>query len=124
MASYLHHVHGRMRLRSKVLRCDTVTRNRALRKLRTLDGVSSVRLNQKAGSVTVCYDTDITAPEQIVEVLDSIECMKKPATKKQDTSRKSAVRKARKDWNPVYEIGKIAFNVLVSRGVTSLITRM
>ena len=123
MTDYLHHVPGRLRIRSKVFRCDTVSRNMALRKLRAMEGVTSVRLNQKAASVTVCYDTDLTGPEVITGFLEQCECM--PSSSRVATaSAKKPQSLKRSDWNVGKEVGKIAFNVLVSRGVTSLIARI
>jgi len=123
MTDYMHHVPGRLRIRSKVFRCDTVSRNMALRKLRAMDGVTSVRLNQKAASVTVTYDTDVTEPTAITSLLDQCECIKAPSKIATASASKPKSLK-RSDWNVGKEVGKIAFNVLVSRGVTSLITRI
>lgn len=125
MTDYLHHVPGRLRIRSKVFRCDTASRNMALRKLQALEGVSRVRLNQKAGSVTISYDTDVTGAEDIVGFLDNCECMK-PANAVAATRRaqRTTAKKSSKakEWDITREVGKIAFNVLVSRGVSYSLT--
>ena len=121
MTDYLHHVPGRLRLRSKILRCDSTTRNMALRKLRALEGVSSVRLNHKAGSVTVSYDADVTDSQEILGLLERHNCLKAsaPAIKNRAVTKSRPAKK--REWNLTREVGKIAFNVVVSRGVTSLL---
>jgi copper chaperone CopZ len=109
MTDYLHHVPGRLRVRSKVFRCDSFSRNMALRKLRALDGVSTVRLNSKAGSVTVCYDTEKTGPKKILDLLNACECIQVVPVVNQ---------RGPKERNITDEIGKMALSALVSKGVS------
>jgi hypothetical protein len=84
MTDYLHYVPGRLRVRFKVFRAETPYRGMALRKLRGLEGVSSVRLNQKADSVTVCYDKVVTGPDQVMELIEKckVECQQLASTSK------------------------------------------
>ena len=117
MTEYLHEVPGRLRVRSKLFRSDIATRNSALRKLRAMDGVSSVRLNHKAGSVTVYYNVDILSSQQILEFLEASAPMKKTVQSRKP--KKSAVQRPKtSEWDFPREVGKIAFSVLVSRGVS------
>jgi hypothetical protein len=110
MTDYLHHVPGRLRVRSKVFRCNSSSQNMALRKLRALDGVSTVRLNSKAGSVTVCYDTEKIGPTKILDLLNACKCIQAaPAVSKQ---------RGPKERNITDEIGKMALSALVSKGVS------
>lgn len=114
MTDYLHHVPGRLRVRSKALRCDSAARGATLRKLRVLEGVRTVRLNAKAGSVTICYDADVTEPQHILDFLNT-ECLRaapSPMTKPAVPRRAS-----RPDAGLTALIGKMALNVLVSKGV-------
>ncbi len=122
MIDYLHHVPGRLRIRSKVLRCDTKARNLALKELHVMKGVDSVRLNQKAACITVCYDTGLINPKQIIKFLESCECMKAPTPVVRPAIKKQTNKTS--DWHIGKEVGKIAFNVLVSRGITSLLGRV
>lgn len=122
MIDYLHHVPGRLRIRSKVFRYDTTATNMAVKKLHTMAGVDSVRLNQKAACVTICYDTGLINSKQIIECLEANEFMKAPASIVRPVIKKQANKAS--DWRIGKEVGKIVFNILVSRGVTSLLTRV
>lgn len=120
MTEYLHHIPGRLRIRSKVFRCQTPSRGSALRKLRAMDGVTGVRLNEKAGSVTVSYDTELTGPQHIMGLLKRCECMKPSKAPAKSTRHKSRRKQATADsgFDFTREVSKIAFNVVVSRGVS------
>lgn len=115
MTDYVHHVPGRLRVRSKVFRCDSASRASALRKLRAADGVRTVRLNPKAGSVTVCYDTAATGPKQILDFL-AAECLAAPQPSVAVTSTRE--RPAKPAGNLGAEIGRMALSVLVNKGVS------
>lgn len=115
MTDYLHHVPGRLRVRSKSLRCDSAARGATLRKLRGLEGVRSVRLNAKAGSVTVCYDTATTGPERILDFL-SAECLR--AAPMAPVTRQTGPVRPRQAGNLTAEIGRIALSALVNKGVS------
>ncbi|MFP4154382.1 MAG: HMA2 domain-containing protein [Halothiobacillaceae bacterium] len=123
MTQYLHHVPGRLRIRAKVFRFDSSARHRALHALRTMEGIHTVRLNAKAGSVTVCYDTDETSPQRIIDLLNRCECMKQPAEiaaiGKEPARVKPKRHSSGKSFDITREVGRIAFNVVVSRGVTA-----
>ena len=93
----------------------------ALRKLRALEGVSSVRLNHKAGSVTVSYDADVTDSQQILALLERHKCLKATTPEIRNRARLKSNETGKREWNITREVGKIAFNVVVSRGVTSLL---
>ena len=83
MTDYLHHIPGRLRVRAKAFRCDPAVRGDTLVKLQALEGVNSIRLNPKAGSVTVCYDVGVTDPHRILAFIhaDCLGCH--PATQAQ-----------------------------------------
>ena len=115
MTDYLHHVPGRLRIRSRTLRGDTASRNAALRKLRALSGVRSVRHNAKAGSVTVCYDIRVADPDGILELIDN-ECLRFRSVRRPAVSRhKPATTKSGSGLTA--EIGRMALGALVSRSV-------
>ena len=124
MTDYLHHVPGRLRVRARSLRCDPAARAATLRKLQAKDGIRSVRLNPKAGSVTIFYDVDAVAGQQILDFLQA-ECLR--ARKAEPAPlRPAAVRPASRPasgttrvGNPLAaEIGRMALGVLVNKGVT------
>lgn len=119
MTEYLHHVPGRLRIRSKLFRANTPERSSTLRQIRALEGVSGTRLNHKSGSLVVSYDTDTTGPEQIIDTLEA--CYKSfnlipvtPVKKSADNS-----NNLQPPWNNITkEVSKVAFNMLISRGVS------
>ena len=120
MTDYLHHVPGRLRVRAKTLRCDPTARAATLRKLQAREGIRSVRLNPKAGSVTIFYDVEATDGPQILAFLEA-ECLR-ARTIKHAPLRSAAVRPTRtgpSSGNPLAaEIGRMALGVLVTKGVS------
>ena len=116
MTDCLHHVPGRLRVRSKALRCDSAVRGATLRKLRGLDGVRSVRLNPKAGSVTVYDDAEATGAQQILDFLGA-ECLR-AAPLRPASLQPAAPARTGQAGNFTAEIGRMAFSVLVNKGVS------
>ena len=124
MTEYLHHVPGRLRVRSKHFRTNSVSRGTVLRKLRALDGVGSVRLNDKAGSVTVCYDTEVTDQEAIIALLKSCDCLKTDTKHHRIESDKRTPRTSNPGHGISAQIGKMALGVLVNKGVSYSISSL
>jgi hypothetical protein len=115
MTDYLHHVPGRLRVRARSLRCNPADRAAALQKLQASEGIRSVRLNPKAGSVTIFYDVEATDAARILAFLQD-ECLR--AARIQAAPLQSA-RQPRRSGNPLAaEIGRMALGVLVNKGVT------
>jgi len=115
MTDYLHHVPGRLRVRAKSLRCNSAARATTLRKLQAQDGIRSVRLNPKAGSVTVFYDVDVVNADKILAFLHA-ESLR--ATQAQAAPVRVARRPVRRGPPLAAEIGRMALGVLVNKGVT------
>jgi hypothetical protein len=121
MTDYLHHVPGRLRVRSKALRCNSAARGATLRKLRTLEGVRTVRLNPKAGSVTVFYDVDVTGAQRILDFLGA-ECLRAEPIR---AATRKPVRKATGHGPSLYStIGRMALGALVNKGVNYSISSL
>jgi hypothetical protein len=116
MTDYLHHVPGRLRVRSKALRCDSSARSGVLRRLRGLEGVRTVRLNAKAASLTVHYDVETTDPKHILEFLDA-ECLRANAPRAARAAAGPRGPRARPGALTA-EIGRMALSVLVNKGVS------
>ena len=115
MTDYMHHVPGRLRIRARTFRCASTQRSQALRRLRSQSGVRDVRLNQKAGSVTLHYDPEVTSARTLLAFIHA-ECLEtapaRPAT---------ATIKRRSAPAPrplAAEIGRMALSVLVNKGVS------
>jgi len=115
MTDYLHHVPGRLRVRAKSLRCNSAARATTLRKLQAQDGIRSVRLNPKAGSVTVFYDVDVVNADKILAFLHA-ESLR--ATQAQAAPVRAARKPVRAGTPLAAEIGRMALGVLVNKGVT------
>lgn len=112
MTDWMHHVPALLRIRSKALRCETAARGCTMRRLRSLDGVRSVRHNARAGSVTVCYDVQVADANGILERIPN-DCLGSCAAR-------PVIRRARPQPGHsglTAEIGRIALGALVNRGV-------
>lgn len=114
MTDYLHHVPGRLRIRSKAFRCSSVEQGAVLRRVRTFEGVRSVRHNAKAGSVTVCYDKRVAAPDEIIGFIDAA-CVKVRAVRPVVARAKPSAEKSNSKLPE--EIRRIALSALINRGV-------
>jgi hypothetical protein len=114
MNEYLHHVPGRMRIRAQMFLSESRERSHALRRLWGIAGVRSLRLNEKAGSVTLYYDTGIVSGEALLNTLRR-ECPHATVPAVAPGTR----RPPRMTTRPIAaEIGKMALGVLVNKGVS------
>ncbi len=75
MSQYIHHVPGRIRVRSRALRCRGEKAQAAERSLAAMTGVESVRINPRAGSITVHYDIDVLRRTDLLAALEEVGCM-------------------------------------------------
>lgn len=114
MTDYLHPVPGRLRVRSRALRCASAACGGILRKLRVQTGVRSVRHNAKAGSVTVCYDAHKADADAILNPIND-ECLQKRPTA--PPSKRAPLKSDSKPGSLTAEIGRMALGALVNRGV-------
>ncbi|HBR99284.1 MAG TPA: hypothetical protein DD979_18185 [Gammaproteobacteria bacterium] len=119
MTDYCHHVPGRLRIRAKALRADSSARAHLLRTLHATDGITRVRLNAKACSVTLQYDPQKVKLQSLMGVLEASDCLSHAVTLSPQPARAPS-----KPWNLPKEAAKIAFNVLVSRGVSASLTTL
>lgn len=75
MSHYLHHVPGRLRLRSKHFRCNPAKARLLESQLQAIDGVLDVRYNVRNASLTVQYDPDTGASRHVVDTLTEAGCL-------------------------------------------------
>jgi copper chaperone CopZ len=75
MSHYIHHVPGRLRIRSGSFRCDPVSARLAEGELLATEGVREVRVNLRAGSITVHYEPERLTRAQILERLEQVGCL-------------------------------------------------
>ena len=88
MSQYIHHVPGRIRVRSKAFRCRSEKARGAERGLLALTGVRQVRVNPHAGSITVHYDSALLKQSDLLSVLEQCGCLG-VASRNDDVSRKA-----------------------------------
>jgi hypothetical protein len=75
MSLYIHHVPGRLRVRTQALRCRPGHIEEAASRLSALAGVESAQVNRHAGSITVRYDPEIRTHEELLDVLRDLGCV-------------------------------------------------
>jgi copper chaperone CopZ len=67
----VHHVPGRLRLRSAALKGDARAGEEIKERLAAIAGIRSLTVNPKTGSLLLEYDPAVIAPERIVGLLAS-----------------------------------------------------
>ncbi|GAB6039603.1 HMA2 domain-containing protein [Endothiovibrio diazotrophicus] len=75
MNHYIHHVPGRLRIKSNQLRCPGDHALEALRRLNDLEGVREVTFNRRATSITVHYDPAKLGQPRLLEILQQAGCV-------------------------------------------------
>ena len=75
MSQYVHHVPGRLRIRSKAFRCSPSSVEAVQEQLRATAGVVEVRHNPRIGSVTVQYDPATDAGRQVLQAFADAGCL-------------------------------------------------
>ncbi|AGA91598.1 hypothetical protein Thimo_2902 [Thioflavicoccus mobilis 8321] len=75
MSLYIHHVPGRLRVRTQALRCKPGQIDEAVHRLTALEGVQAAAVNRHAGSITVHYDPKRHGHEELLDVLRDLGCV-------------------------------------------------
>lgn len=75
MSLYIHHVPGRLRVRTRAFRCSPGRAAEALARLRALDGIHQATHNADAGSLTVLYDPRQRTHGELLAVLEDLGCI-------------------------------------------------
>ncbi|WP_089725622.1 HMA2 domain-containing protein [Candidatus Thiosymbion oneisti] len=88
MSQYIHHVPGRIRVRSKAFCCHSEKARAAESRLLALTGVRQVRLNPHAASITVHYDPVLLRQSDLFSVLEQSGCLG-AASRSDEVSRKA-----------------------------------
>lgn len=74
MSHSIHHVPGRLRVRSTAFRCRPAEARAAQTQLLDLEGVRQVRLNRHAGSITVHYDLERLSHLELLAAMKALGC--------------------------------------------------
>jgi copper chaperone CopZ len=69
MSYYLHHVPGRLRVRSPLIKGNEQRASHVQRLLRLIHGIQSTSVNTVTGSVVIHYDRRVVDPETITGAL-------------------------------------------------------
>lgn len=75
MSQYIHHVPGRIRVRSRAFRCRSEKARIAQSRLLGLAGVREVRVNPHAGSATIHYDPTQVSHSELLAALEASGCL-------------------------------------------------
>lgn len=72
---YLHHTPGRLRIKCQHFQCHSDLSRKAVAALEALPGVEEVRLNPRAGSLTVHYDPALRSQTELLASLEHLGCL-------------------------------------------------
>jgi hypothetical protein len=81
MSPYIHHVPGRLRVRSSSFRCQSGQLQYLGERLMRLEGVEKVDIKYKAGSISVSYDHELLSKQDVLAVFASSGCFDKGITR-------------------------------------------
>lgn len=116
MKPYVHHVPGRLRVRSKELSCAAKKRTCLLEALRRMDGVHEVAFNEYACSITVRYDNARLQWEKILSAFQEAGCLGARGGERVASSEASNVGQI------VSKVLWLAFEKTVERSVIALVS--
>ena len=74
MSQYIHHVPGRLRVRSRSFRCRPDQMDALANRLMRMSGVETVGIKRKAGSITVRYDPVELTRDTLLEEFEQAGC--------------------------------------------------
>lgn len=92
MTAYLHHLPGRLRVRSSALRRNDSKARTAREHLAGQAGVLSVETNVTTGSLLVRYDTDRIDAQRILQALGSLGIVRHPSAPRCPAARSELAR--------------------------------
>ena len=81
MIHSIHHVPGRLRVRSSAFRCQPAEALAAQRRLTSIDGVRQARLNAHAGSITIHYDPERITQQKLLDLMKDTGCTERVTPK-------------------------------------------
>lgn len=75
MSQYIHHVPGRIRIRSRAFQCYGARADAAQARLLAMDGIRSVEIKPRAASLIVQYDPECLSRAALFATLEELGCM-------------------------------------------------
>ena len=118
MACYVHRLPGRVRVQSASIRRSPARAENVRRQLAALPGVSSVRLNAAAGSLTVLHDAQAQSGDGILGVFQAAGFEVSAAARPGDEGGVVAMRAARAGNS----FGKAVFDVVLAKTIERSVT--
>lgn len=74
MKSYVHHIPGRLRIRSAQVKRNPVAASAARSQLLAVEGVQGVDISTVTGSIVIHYDAAVVAGGRLLTLLDAHDC--------------------------------------------------
>jgi hypothetical protein len=69
MAHYIHHVPGRLRVQTPLLKRDESRTQAAEQFLQSIEGITTIRVSALTGSITLNYQKDVVSSDTILQAL-------------------------------------------------------
>jgi copper chaperone CopZ len=113
MSDYIHHVPGRMRIKSPFIKRNEAGAKAVLRLLQAMDGIVSAEANPVTGSVIINYDKNGLDPAVVLTALRAHGYIDAAGTVASDGS--SAVHRAASKVGEA--LGKAVFGALVDKAI-------
>jgi len=110
--SYLHHVPGRVRIKSVCFRRPTCKIEELLEALQAREGVKAVSHNPRAASLTITYAPEKDQLEQLMALIGVYDCLPESGTRTVNNVRE------REKSSLGTTVGRVAAGVLLKRGVS------
>lgn len=112
MSQSVHHVPGRLRIRSAAFRCQTDVIARVGQALRVCEGIREIRFNRPAASLVIYYDPARLSERELLSRLEESGCTDLSTVKAQSLPKAS-------EW-----IGKAFVHALVKQAVERSAVRL
>ena len=75
MSQYIHHIPGRIRIRSKAFNCQGARAEAARERLLAMEGIRHVEIRPRAASLIVQYDPDRVTRATLFATLEELGCL-------------------------------------------------
>ena len=109
MSYYIHHIAGRLRVKTHLVKRNQNTAEEVQKKLGQINGINSVFVNTVTGSIIISYDTDTLSPQRVLYILKQMGYFDVSKAITNDQYIHTAVSKAGKT------LGKVLFGAVVEK---------
>lgn len=109
MSYYIHHIPGRLRVKTHLIKRNRNTAEEVQKKLGQVNGINSVLVNTITGSITISYDTDTLSSQRILDILKQMGYFDASKAITNDQYIHTAVSKAGQT------LGKVLFGAVIEK---------